>query len=72
MTLDTVTLAFAFSKMQFIEELELIDKYEQLVFVEFLEFLGRLSFLIWDSVDETLDVKMFYQQLEIKMAQRDE
>lgn len=45
--------------MQFVEELELIDNYERLFFVEFLEFLGRLAFLIYDNDEETLDVKLW-------------
>ena len=58
-SLDTVTMAFAFSKMQVVEELEKIELYEQLFFVEFLEFLGRLAYLIWDSHDEALDAKLW-------------
>jgi len=56
---DTATLAWAFSKMQFVEEMELIDKYEQMVFVEFLEFIGRLAWLIYENPQESLDVKLW-------------
>ena len=58
-SMDTVTLAFAFSKMQFVEELEQIENYEKLYFVEFLEFIGRLSFLIYEGNDEGLDSKIW-------------
>ena len=59
-SLDDITLAFSFSKMQFVDELELIDNYKQITFVEFLEFLGRLAFLIWyDNQDEPLEVKLW-------------
>lgn len=64
---DQITLAFAFSKMQFIDELELIDLYEQMYFVEFLEFLGRLAYLIWDSRGENLDTKL-WRLLQILFA----
>ncbi len=45
--------------MQFVEELELIDKYEQMVFVEFIEFIGRLAWLIHNNPQEALDVKLW-------------
>ena len=58
--MDMVTLAFSFSKMQMIDELELIDNYKQMLFVEFLEFLGRLAYLLWyDIPDEPLEVKLW-------------
>lgn len=58
--MDSATLAFAFSKMQMIDELELIDNYKQLFFVEFLEFLGRLAYLTWyEQQDEPLEVKLW-------------
>ena len=54
-TKEQVVMAFAFSKMQFVEELEQIKVYERMVFVEFLDFLARLAFLVWPGDDETLD-----------------
>lgn len=50
-----VNMAFAFSKMQFVEELEHIAIYERMQFVEFLDFLARLAFVVWPDDDETLD-----------------
>ena len=50
-----VNMAFAYSKMQFVEELEYIANYHRMQFVEFLDFLARLSFLVWPDDDESLD-----------------
>ena len=48
-------MAFAFAKMQFVDELELMGNYHRLQFVEFLEFLARLACLVWPDDDEELD-----------------
>ena len=58
-SMDTITLAFTFSKMQFVEELELIENYMKMNFVEFLEFVGRLAFLLWDNHHESLEIKIW-------------
>lgn len=54
-------MAYAFSKMQFIEEQDAKVKknYNQMRLVEFLEFLGRLAFLIWEDQDENMDMKLW-------------
>ena len=67
-SMDTVTLAFSFSKMQFVDELEQIDNYERLFFVEFLEFIGRLAYLVWPSLEESFDVKL-WRLLQIMFGQ---
>ena len=48
-------MAFAFAKMQFVDELELMGNYQRMTFVEFLDFLARLGFLAWPDDDEELD-----------------
>ena len=65
---NSVTLAFCFSKMQFVEELELIDIYQKLFFVEFLEFLGRLAFLIEFPNEESFHVKL-WRLLDVMFGQ---
>ena len=65
---NSVTLAFCFSKMQFVEELELIDIYQKLFFVEFLEFLGRLAFLIELPNEESFHVKL-WRLLDVMFGQ---
>lgn len=66
--MDSVTLAFSFSKMQFVEELELIDNYHKLFFVEFLEFLGRLAFLLESPNEEHFNVKL-WRLLDVMFGQ---
>lgn len=60
---DDIVLAWIMSKMQFVEELEGINKYKQLNFVEFLEFIGRLADLIYadepDEIPLAYDVKVW-------------
>ena len=36
-----------------------MDNYRKLYFVEFLEFLARLAYLVWPEADEELDVKLY-------------
>ena len=40
---DAISLAFAHSKQLFIQEMEDINKYERMLFVEFLELIARIS-----------------------------
>ena len=60
--------------MQFVEELELITNYDKLSFVEFLEFIARLSFLVWPHIqEESLDtkiwrmMKMMFSRINVKV-----
>ena len=41
------------------DELEQMENYKRLYFVEFVEFLARLAFLVWPEHDEDLDVKLW-------------
>ena len=52
-------MAVAYSKMWFVEELEQMQSYKRMVFVEFLDFLARLSFLVWPDDDEDMSQKIW-------------
>ncbi len=43
LSVDDLTLNWAFSKQQFVRELDEIDKYKKVQFHEFLEFLCRVA-----------------------------
>ena len=36
-----------------------MENYKRLYFIEFIEFLARLAYLIWPEDDEDLDVKLW-------------
>jgi len=44
---DDVVLAYSLSKMTIIDEMEGFERYTQMQLVEFYEFIGRLSYLIF-------------------------
>ena len=52
-------MSIAYSKMWFVEELEQMQNYKKMVFAEFLDFLARLSFLVWPDDDEDLSQKIW-------------
>ena len=58
-TEQQVTMAIAYSKMWFVEELEQMQSYKRVVFAEFLDFLARLSFLVWPDDDEDMSQKIW-------------
>ena len=43
LSVDDLTLNWAFSKQQFVREMEEVDKYKKVQFHEFLEFLCRVA-----------------------------
>jgi len=57
---NQITLAFSYSKIQFVQELEEVEKYKRMQFVEFLEFIGRMADLAWtENEDEPFETKLW-------------
>ena len=42
-TIPDITAAYAYCKITIVDEMKQKEKYERLVFVEFLEFIGRVA-----------------------------
>lgn len=55
---ENIIKVYAFSKMSILDEMANGDSYDRLVFVEFLETLGRLSNEIFNEVEISLDEKI--------------
>ena len=53
-----MTLAFAYSKQTFVQEMEDIAKYKRMPFHEFLEFIGRLAQIKFIDDPQPLDKKV--------------
>ena len=51
---EAIIKAYAFSKMSILDEMAAADAYDRMVFVEFLESIGRLSNQVFEDTDMTL------------------
>ena len=52
---EEIIKVYAFSKMSILDEMAAADSYDRLLFVEFLESIGRLSFQIFEDTDMHLE-----------------
>eukprot|EP00347_Sterkiella_histriomuscorum_P001629 403371291 len=58
MNSEDITVAFAYSKQTFIQEMEDIKRYKNIPFHEFLEFIGRLAQIKYFDVQVPLENKI--------------
>jgi hypothetical protein len=49
--------------MSVLDEMENIENFERMVFVEFLEFIGRLADYIYDDMELEVKLKMFLDKV---------
>ena len=74
---EEIIKVYAFSKMSILDEMASADSYDRMVFVEFLESLGRLSSAIYQEtesdlavmMDKMLEVLLFKNKLKKKVAE---